>query len=40
MILDDVPSVRRVGGIALKEAGYQVVEASDGKAAVAKLCLA
>ncbi len=37
MIVDDAPSVRRVVGMALKEAGYQVIEASDGKDAVSKL---
>lgn len=37
MIVDDAPSVRRVVGMALKEAGYQVIEAADGKDAVSKL---
>jgi two-component system, chemotaxis family, chemotaxis protein CheY len=37
MIVDDSASVRQVVGIALKGAGYDVLEASDGKDALAKL---
>jgi two-component system, chemotaxis family, chemotaxis protein CheY len=37
LIVDDAPSVRRVVGMALKDAGYEVIEASDGKDAVAKM---
>jgi two-component system chemotaxis response regulator CheY len=37
MIVDDAPSVRQVVGMALKGAGYEVVEARDGKDGVAKL---
>lgn len=37
MIVDDSASVRQVVGIALKGAGYEVLEASDGKDALAKL---
>lgn len=37
MIVDDAPSVRRVVGMALKDAGYEVIEACDGKDAVTKL---
>ena len=37
MIVDDAPSVRQVVGMALKRAGYDVVEASDGRDASGKL---
>ncbi|MFO1196317.1 MAG: response regulator [Burkholderiaceae bacterium] len=37
MIVDDAPSVRQVVGMALKQAGYDVVEASDGQDASRKL---
>ena len=37
MIVDDSASVRRVVGIALKGAGYTVIEGSDGRDALAKL---
>lgn len=37
MVVDDSASVRRVVGIALRGAGYNVVEASDGKDALSKL---
>lgn len=37
MIVDDSASVRRVVGIALKGAGYAVIEGSDGKDALSKL---
>lgn len=37
MIVDDSSSVRQVVGIALRGAGYDVVEASDGKDAIGKL---
>ncbi len=37
MIVDDSASIRQVVGIALKGAGYDVVEACDGKDALAKL---
>jgi two-component system chemotaxis response regulator CheY len=37
MIVDDAPSVRSVVGMALKGAGYEVVEAADGKDAIGKL---
>ncbi|MED5621998.1 response regulator [Ideonella sp. BN130291] len=37
MIVDDSASLRQVVGIALKGAGYDVLEGSDGKDALAKL---
>ncbi len=37
MVVDDSTSVRQVVGLALRGAGYAVVEASDGKDALAKL---
>jgi two-component system chemotaxis response regulator CheY len=37
MIVDDSASLRQVVGIALKSAGYDVLEGSDGKDALGKL---
>jgi len=37
MIVDDSASIRQVVGIALKSAGYDVIQACDGKDALSKL---
>jgi two-component system chemotaxis response regulator CheY len=37
MIVDDSASMRQVVGIALKSAGYEVLEGRDGKDAISKL---
>lgn len=37
MVVDDSASIRMVVGIALRRAGYEVIEAQDGKDAIAKL---
>jgi two-component system chemotaxis response regulator CheY len=37
MIVDDSASLRQVVGIALRAAGYDVLEADDGRTALAKL---
>jgi two-component system, chemotaxis family, chemotaxis protein CheY len=37
MVVDDSPSLRQVVAIALKSAGFDIVEAKDGKDALSKL---
>ena len=37
MIIDDSPSLREVVSISLKTAGYEIMEATDGKDALSKL---
>ncbi len=37
LIVDDSPSIRQVVGIALKGAGYDVIDAVDGKDALSKM---
>jgi two-component system chemotaxis response regulator CheY len=37
MTIDDSPSLRQMVALTLENAGYEVVEASDGRDAVAKL---
>ena len=37
MVVDDSASLRKVVGIALQGAGYEVIEASDGQDAIGKL---
>lgn len=37
MVIDDSASLREVVGISLRTAGYEVIEACDGKDALAKL---
>jgi len=37
LIVDDSPSVRQVVGIALRGAGYEVIEANDGTDGIKKL---
>lgn len=37
LVVDDSPSMRQIVGFTLKGAGYEVVEAVDGRDAIAKL---
>lgn len=37
MVVDDSKSIRQLIGVTLKSAGYQVIEACDGKEGLAKL---
>ena len=37
LIVDDSPSLRQIVAIALKGAGFDIIEASDGKVALSKL---
>ena len=37
LVVDDSASVRTVAGIALREAGYEVIEASNGQEGLARL---
>ena len=37
LVVDDSPSIRQVVGIALRGAGYDIVEATDGADALAKV---
>jgi two-component system chemotaxis response regulator CheY len=37
LIVDDSASARQVAGVALRHAGYEVLEASDGEDGIAKL---
>jgi two-component system chemotaxis response regulator CheY len=37
MVIDDSPSIRQLASFTLKSAGFEVIEASDGKEALGKL---